>query len=71
MKEKNIVGLLALFFGGLGIHRFYLNQIGLAFLYIIFCWTFIPAVIALLEAIYFFGLSQEAFDKAYHKEKTA
>ena len=43
--------LLALFLGGLGIHNFYAGKTGLGILYLVFCWTFIPAVAALIQAI--------------------
>lgn len=42
--------LLALFLGGLGIHKFYLGQSGWGVLYLLFFWTFIPSIIALVEA---------------------
>jgi TM2 domain-containing membrane protein YozV len=63
-KSKTVAGILALFLGGLGIHRFYLGQwIGL--LYLLFCWTFIPSIIAFVEAIVFFVTSEEAWDQKY------
>lgn len=43
--------LLAIFLGGLGIHKFYSGKTALGVLYILFCWTFIPSLIALIEAI--------------------
>ena len=43
--------LLALFLGGLGIHNFYAGKTGLGILYLIFCWTFIPAIAAFIQAI--------------------
>jgi TM2 domain-containing membrane protein YozV len=50
-KKSTTVGvLLALFLGGLGVHHFYLHRVALGVLYIVFCWTFIPAIIAVLEA---------------------
>lgn len=43
--------LLALFLGGLGIHKFYAGKTGMGILYLVFCWTLIPAIVALVEAI--------------------
>lgn len=43
--------LLALFLGGVGGHKFYAGKIGAGILYLVFCWTFIPAIIALIEMI--------------------
>lgn len=47
--------VLTLFLGGLGAHRFYLGQIGLGILYVVFCWTFIPALVALIECFMMAG----------------
>ena len=51
MKNKTTAVLLAFFLGGLGAHKFYLGQTGLGILYLLFCWTFIPAVVAFIEFI--------------------
>lgn len=42
--------ILALFLGGLGIHKFWLGSVGMGILYLIFCWTFIPAIVAIIDA---------------------
>lgn len=49
-KSTTAGAVLAVFLGGLGVHRFYLGQVGLGVVYVLLCWTFIPAVFALLEA---------------------
>lgn len=50
-KKSGTTGVLAaLFLGGLGVHHFYLGRIGVGIVYLIFCWTFIPAIVALFEA---------------------
>lgn len=41
---------LAFLLGGLGAHRFYLGQIWQGVLYVLFCWTWVPAILALFEA---------------------
>jgi TM2 domain-containing membrane protein YozV len=51
-KDEVIGVLLALFLGGLGIHHFYLRRDGLGVLYLIFCWTGIPMVVAWIEAFF-------------------
>ena len=51
-KSVTTAVLLALFLGGLGIHKFYLGQPGLGVLYILFCWTYIPSIIALIECFF-------------------
>ena len=52
--------------GGIGVHRFYLGQTGLGFLYLIFCWTFIPAIIAFVDFIIFLTMSEEQFNLKYN-----
>jgi TM2 domain-containing membrane protein YozV len=66
-KSKNVAGVLALFFGGIGVHKFYMRRPGLGLLYIIFCWTYIPSIVALFEGIIYFCQTQEAFDNKYYK----
>lgn len=51
MPNKTTAILLALFLGGLGAHKFYLGKPGMGLLYLVFCWTFIPGLIALIELI--------------------
>lgn len=65
MKSKTTAVILAIFLGGLGIHRFYLNRPISGVIYLIFCWSFIPAVISILEAISFMSYSEDAFNKKY------
>jgi TM2 domain-containing membrane protein YozV/ribosomal protein L40E len=64
-KSKLAAALFAIFLGGLGIHKFYLGRIGQGILYLIFFWTFIPALIGLIEGILYLVMSQEEFDRKY------
>jgi len=57
--------LFALILGGLGIHKFYLGQTGMGVLYLVFCWTFIPAIVGFIEGIIFLTMSDEAFKAKY------
>ena len=47
--NKTVYLLLAFFLGGFGIHKFYAGKIGTGIAFILFSWTFIPALIALIE----------------------
>ena len=67
MKSRVAAILLALFLGGLGAHKFYLGQVGMGLLYLVFCWTGIPAIVALVEAILNLLASDEDFQKKYVK----
>ena len=65
MKDKNVAGILALFFGWLGIHRFYLGQVGLGIVYIFL--MPIMGFIALIDAIIFFSMDENEFDYKYNR----
>jgi len=68
MKSRTTAGILALLLGGAGIHKFYLNKPVMGIIYLLLCWTFIPAIISLFEAInYFFFVGDKSFDKRYNK----
>jgi RNA polymerase subunit RPABC4/transcription elongation factor Spt4 len=64
-KDKNVAGLFALLLGAIGAHHFYLGNIGLGLLYLIFCWTFIPMIIGFIEGIVYLTQSDESFSKRY------
>lgn len=64
-KERVVAALLAFFLGGIGGHKFYLGQIGMGILYLVFCWTFIPAVVALIEGIIYLTMSDADFSRKY------
>lgn len=70
-KDKTVAALLALFLGGLGIHRFYLGNAAIGLLYLFFCWTLIPALIAFVEALVFLSMSHEQFDAAFNTRAIA
>jgi TM2 domain-containing membrane protein YozV len=66
IKSKVAAGVLALLVGGLGIHKFYCGRVGLGILYLLFFWTFIPAIIAFIEGIIYLTCpSDEMFTKKY------
>ncbi len=66
MKSKSTAGLLALFFGGFGVHKFYLGQTAQGLLYFLFFWTFIPAIIAFFEAIVLFTMNDNILNLKYN-----
>ncbi|MCQ9641146.1 TM2 domain-containing protein [Chryseobacterium sp. WG14] len=66
MKSKSTTALLAFFLGGLGIHRFYLGQTVMGLLYLVFCWTFIPALIAFFDFFIFIFMSENRFNSKYN-----
>jgi TM2 domain-containing membrane protein YozV/RNA polymerase subunit RPABC4/transcription elongation factor Spt4 len=66
VKSRTTAILLALFLGGLGAHKFYLGQTGWGFVYLIFFWTFIPALVALIEFFIYLTISDEEFSTKYN-----
>jgi hypothetical protein len=64
-KSKVVAGILAVFLGGIGIHKFYLGQGFQGFLYLVFCWTFIPAILGLIDGISYLCMSDRGFAQRY------
>lgn len=64
-KSRTTAALLAFLLGGLGAHKFYLGQAGLGVLYLLFCWTFIPAIVAFIEFIMYLTMTDRAFTAKY------
>lgn len=69
-KNKNVAGFLAFLLGGLGVHRFYLGQWWGIF-YLLTIWTFIPMLIALIEAVYFWIRDVKKWDRKHNEGKQA
>jgi TM2 domain-containing membrane protein YozV len=66
MKTKSTAIILCFFLGGLGIHKFYLGQGVAGFFYILFCWTFIPSLIAFCEFFILLLMSDREFDSRFN-----
>lgn len=66
MRNKTLTAIFALFLGIFGVHRFYLGQVGLGVLYLLFFWTSIPFWLGIIDALVFFGMSEEEFDVRYN-----
>jgi TM2 domain-containing membrane protein YozV/predicted RNA-binding Zn-ribbon protein involved in translation (DUF1610 family) len=60
-KNRVVAGVLGILVGGIGIHKFYLGKVGLGVLYVLFCWTAIPAFIGLIEGIIYLVQSDQEF----------
>lgn len=67
MKNKITAALLAFFLGGFGAHKFYLGEVKLGLVYLVFCWTFIPGIVAFFEFIMYLVMSPQDFDARYNK----
>ncbi len=66
IKSKTTAGILAILLGGLGVHKFYLGNVGMGIVYLLFCWTTIPAIIAFIEGIVYLTSSDENFQLKNH-----
>ncbi|ORT99821.1 putative membrane protein [Anaerovibrio sp. JC8] len=51
LVNKIAYGILAILLGGFGIHKFYSGKTMWGIIYILLCWTGIPAILALVEGI--------------------
>ena len=65
-KSKIVAGVLGICLGGIGIHKFYLGQGALGVVYILFCWTFIPAIIGFIEGIIYLTMEEDKFNEKYN-----
>ena len=66
MKNKIVAALLAFFVGSFGIHKFYLGEGGAGLLYLLFCWTFIPGILAFFDFIFILLMSDQRFNAKYN-----
>lgn len=66
LKSKIAAGILALLLGPLGVHKFYLGKIIQGILYILFIWTMIPSIIAIIEGVILLTMDQREFDIKYN-----
>ena len=70
MRNKTIAAILCFFFGWVGIHKFYLGQNILGILYLLFCFTGIPALIAFVEFFILVFMPDDDFNLKFNKMTT-
>ncbi|TYR99169.1 TM2 domain-containing protein [Rossellomorea vietnamensis] len=64
-KSKNVAGILGILLGGFGVHKFYLGKWVQGLLYLVFCWTYIPALIGLIEGISYLVSNEQKFARKH------
>ena len=67
-RSRPIAAIWAFVLGGIGAHRFYLGQHLLGAVYLLFCWTFIPAVVSLIDGVVLLMMSDFTFDTLYNRD---
>ena len=67
ISGRIVAAILAILLGDFGIHKFYLGQIGLGIVYLLFCWTGIPAIIGIVEGIIYLTYTDESFMEKYDR----
>ena len=68
-KSKVTAGVLGILLGGLGIHKFYMGKIGAGVVYLLLCWTYIPAIIGLIEGILYLTQDDATFNRRVNDGK--
>ena len=59
--NRKEAGILALIFGGLGIHKFYIGKYGQGIIYAVFCWSFIPLFLGIADGVHYLTETDERF----------
>lgn len=65
-ESRSLAIALACILGGIGAHKFYLNKPGMGVIYLLFCWTFIPAIVGFIEGLTYCFVSEYEFDQQYN-----
>ena len=65
-RDQTRAVLLSALLGDFGLHHFYLGQPSRGMLYLLFCWTGVPGVIASLEACRYGFMSAKAWAALYN-----
>ncbi len=66
MKDRTTAMLLCFFLGSIGIHKFYLGKKNDGIIYLVFCWTYIPAIVAFFEFFGFCFMSDREFNNRFN-----
>ncbi|MBT8397248.1 MAG: TM2 domain-containing protein [Gemmatimonadetes bacterium] len=66
-KNRSISVGLALVFGGIGAHKFYVDKPGKGLLYMLFSWTGIPSLIGIFEAVKYIRMDEEEYHQKFFR----
>ncbi len=70
MKNKNVAAIFAFFGGFIGLHRYYLGQIGLGIMYTLLLVTGISVILGILDGILFLTMDEAVFDAKYNRRRS-
>ena len=68
-RQKRTAAALAVLLGTFGVHKFYLGEKFPGLMYVAFCWTGLPTVISLFEAVDYWQMSRITFNLTYNIEQ--
>ena len=61
ISKRIAFALFALLLGGIGAHKFYIKENVWGVIYLLFCWTYIPAILGIIEGIMALCKTDEEF----------
>jgi TM2 domain-containing membrane protein YozV len=64
-KDRTTAIILAFFLGGFGAHKLYLGDKNAFILSLLFCWTGVPTILAIIDGVTYLGMSDEGFRMKY------
>lgn len=67
-RSRALAVIWALFFGGLGAHKFYLGETWQGVAYLLFCWTLVPAFVAVIDAVVLLLMREYTFEITYNPD---
>ena len=65
MANRNTALILCFFFGGFGVHSFYLGRTASGVMRLLFFWTLIPGLIAIFDFFNLAFMSEDTFKKKF------
>lgn len=67
IKDKIILSLLAIFLGAVGAHKFYRGKTMQGVLYVMLCWSFLPAFVGFCEGMRYLFMPLDRYYKKYYR----
>ena len=61
ISKRIAFALFALLLGGIGAHKFYIKENVWGVIYLLFCWTYIPTILGIIEGIMALCKTDEEF----------